>query len=139
MATRAQVLAEARRWLGTPFHHQGRLIGVGVDCVGLVVGVARALGIGVEDRCGYARLPDGASLAAELQRQLRPLPLGRAAPGDVLLLRIRRQPQHVGFLGEAATLIHAYSGADRVVETPLTGWWWQRVLTAYRFPGIEED
>ena len=37
--TRTDVVAAAREWLGTPFHHQARLRGVGVDCVGLVIGV----------------------------------------------------------------------------------------------------
>jgi cell wall-associated NlpC family hydrolase len=29
---RAAVVAEARSWLGTPFHHQGRVKAAGVDC-----------------------------------------------------------------------------------------------------------
>jgi hypothetical protein len=33
-------IAQARTWIGTPFHHQGRLKGVGCDCLGLIVGVA---------------------------------------------------------------------------------------------------
>lgn len=27
-----QAVAEAITWLGTPYHHQGRVKGVGVDC-----------------------------------------------------------------------------------------------------------
>lgn len=30
-----QFLAEVHRWLGTPFQHFGRILGVGVDCVHL--------------------------------------------------------------------------------------------------------
>ncbi len=30
--TRSGVLTEARKWIGTPWHHQGRINGVGVDC-----------------------------------------------------------------------------------------------------------
>lgn len=136
--TRAQILDEARAWLGTPFHHQGRVKGVGVDCVGLLAGVARALGLTVVDRTDYGRGPDGHSLAAALDAQMRQLAPTQAGPGDVLLLRIRRWPQHVGILGEGGTLIHAHAGAGRVVETPLAGWWGQRVLAAYRFPGLED-
>lgn len=136
MATREQVLAEARSWLGTPFHHQGRLKGVGVDCIGLVVGVARALGMAATDRPGYARTPDGETLTAALDAQMRRIKAADA--GDVLLLRIRRLPQHVGFLGEGGTLIHAHSGADKVVETPMTDRWWERVVAAYRFIDMED-
>ena len=39
------MIAAARACLGTPFHHQGRMPGVGLDCIGLVI-VALA-------RCGY--------------------------------------------------------------------------------------
>ncbi len=138
MATRRQILDEARAWLGTPFHHQGRVRGVGVDCIGLIVGVARGLGMAVADRTDYARLPDGHGLAAALDDQMRRLAQTEPGPGDVLLLRIRHQPQHVGILGEGGTLIHAHAGAGRVVETPLAGWWGRRVLAVYRFPKVED-
>ena len=42
-AQRAAVVAEARSWLGTPYHHQGALAGAGCDCLGLVRGVWRDL------------------------------------------------------------------------------------------------
>lgn len=34
--TRAGILADARSWIGTPYHHKGRVKGVGVDCGGLI-------------------------------------------------------------------------------------------------------
>ena len=37
--TRGRILAEARSWLGTPFHHKGRVKHVGVDCGGYIYGV----------------------------------------------------------------------------------------------------
>ena len=46
MATGLDVVRMARTWLGTPYHHQGRVKGAGVDCGGLVIGVARFLMIG---------------------------------------------------------------------------------------------
>ncbi len=138
MVTRAEILAAARGWVGTPFRHQGRLKGVGVDCVGLVAGVARDVGIAVRDRTDYGRVPDGRSLGQALGEQLIPLPATAARPGDVLLTRIRRDPQHVGILGEHGSLIHACAGAGRVIETRLDERWWPRVLAAFRFPDIEE-
>jgi NlpC/P60 family putative phage cell wall peptidase len=32
MSLRDQIVAEARTWIGTPYHHEARLKGVGVDC-----------------------------------------------------------------------------------------------------------
>ncbi len=40
---RAKIVAEARRWIGTPYRHQASCIGAGADCLGLVRGVWRAL------------------------------------------------------------------------------------------------
>ena len=37
--TRAAVVAHARAWIGTPYHHQASHIGVGTDCLGLIRGV----------------------------------------------------------------------------------------------------
>lgn len=36
MSWRDQIVAEARTWLGTPYHHKGRIKGVGVDCGGII-------------------------------------------------------------------------------------------------------
>lgn len=134
MVTADLVLAEARDWLGTPFRHQGRRKGVGVDCIGLIVGVAHALGLDPCDRTGYPRQPDGRSLEEALDRHLLRLGPGDMRPGDILLMRIRRLPQHVGILAERGMLIHAHSSAGRVVEMRLDARWWDRVVAAYRFP-----
>ena len=41
LITRAAIVAEARSWLGTPYHHQASRKGAGADCLGLVRGVWR--------------------------------------------------------------------------------------------------
>ena len=40
---RDEIVEAARAWLGTPYHHQASLRGVGCDCLGLVRGVWREL------------------------------------------------------------------------------------------------
>ncbi len=52
MATGLEVVRVARTWLGTPYHHQGRVKGAGVDCAGLSVGVAKELGLSDVDVTG---------------------------------------------------------------------------------------
>ena len=139
MTTRADVIAEARTWAGTPFHHQARLKGVGCDCIGLVLGVGRALGLlppGL-DATGYARQPDGSSLRDGFDRYGVPLAIEQVRPGDILLMRIRRDPQHVGILLPGGAIIHAHSAVGRVVEVPLDERWMERVLGAYAYPGLE--
>jgi NlpC/P60 family putative phage cell wall peptidase len=43
MIDRAAIVAEARTWIGTLYHHQASVKGIGCDCLGLVREVWRAL------------------------------------------------------------------------------------------------
>lgn len=138
MTTRADIVAAAEGWLGTPFRHQGRAKGVGCDCAGLLVGVGRELGLPVGDVQAYSRQPDGASLQRHLERLAVPVPLAKARAGDVLLLRIGRHPRHLALLCPGGWMIHAWSDAGAVVRTRLTDRWRRRIVAAYRFPGIED-
>jgi cell wall-associated NlpC family hydrolase len=56
-------------------------------------------------------------------------------PGDVLLMRIRRDPQHLAIYA-GGTIIHSYFDAGKVCEHDLTGLWSQRVVAVYRFKGV---
>ena len=53
---RGAIVEAARHWLGTPYHHQASLRGVGCDCLGLVRGVWRDL-LGEELRVGVDQVP----------------------------------------------------------------------------------
>lgn len=43
--TPAAVIAEARRWIGTPYHHRASVFGAGVDCARMPIAVYSAVGI----------------------------------------------------------------------------------------------
>jgi cell wall-associated NlpC family hydrolase len=133
--SRQAVVATARRYLGTPFRHQGR--GDALDCVGLAFQVARDLGLEPEDRAAYGRQPHGLELKRELDARLRPIAKDQAQPGDVVLLAWRRlMPAHAAILGDgpdgALVLIHADGQVGRVVEHRLDREWWGRIVCAYR-------
>lgn len=144
MITGAAIVAEARTWLGTPFHHQGRVKGAGVDCVGTPGESARALGCKVDYPSGYSRLPDGVTLESELDRQMLIVwqrgmgdRLALMRPGDVLMFRMPKLPRHVGLYcgvvdGEHR-FIHATSDAGRVVEVNLDAYWQRALKKVYRF------
>lgn len=140
MTTRAAIVAEARSWLGTPFMHQGRLKGVAVDCAGLVIGVARELGLPIVDVGGYGRIPQRAQLEAELAAQMDPVALRELGAGDVILLRIEREPQHLAIVSELEPLsaVHAFNqkGLARCVEHALDPRWQRRILGAWRYRGV---
>ncbi len=43
MIDTATIVRRARGWLGTPYHHQASVKGVGCDCLGLIRGLWREL------------------------------------------------------------------------------------------------
>ena len=141
--TRADVVAAARGWLDTPFHHQARLKGVGVDCAGLVIGVARELGLVAPDFdvSGYARQPDGVSLIGWCDQYMARVPQDQMQPGDVIVVAFDVDPQHLGILGDyrhgGLSIIQSLGvTARRVVETRLMFSSAMRYVAAYRLPGV---
>lgn len=145
--TGARIVAEARGWIGTPYLHQASVKGAGTDCLGLLRGVWRAV-IGPEPEAVPAYTWDWAEpsgqevLLGAALRWLRPKALTEAAPGDVLLFRMRDGgiAKHVGIaarIGPAPTFIHAYTGHG-VLESPLSGPWARRVVARFAFPTGEE-
>lgn len=144
MATREQVVSEARRWLGTPFVHQARVRGHGCDCVGLPIGVARSLGLLARsfDVGDYARLPDGRKLLAQCDDVMTRIARKALQPGDVILVRWGRAPQHLGIVAEhhfgGLSMIHAHGSEGRggVVEQTLDAAMQARVVACYRLPGV---
>jgi cell wall-associated NlpC family hydrolase len=133
MVTRADVIAEARRWKETRWHHQGRN-SAGIDCIGLVIMVSHALGLSDFDITDYARQPDPKMMRGLLAAHMDPI--AKPEPGDVLLMRFEKEPQHVAILTDIG-IIHAYAQARKVVEHRLDSLWRSRIVGAYRYKGLE--
>lgn len=136
MIARADIVAAARGWLGTPWHHQGRLKGVGVDCVGVVIGVAGELGISDFDITGYGHRPDSRELERLAGHLMVEVPVAEAQPGDVLLLDVDKQPQHLAFVTDVG-MLHAYAPLRRVVEHRRDAAWDDRIVAVFQLPGVE--
>ncbi len=132
----AEIIAVARSWLGTPWRHQGRLKGVAADCGGLIIGVGRELGLLDFDTRAYGRIPDGQRLRALCDEHLASRPVTDVQPGDVLLMRFTRHPQHLAIVGNHGapfSLIHAYADAGACVEHGADPKWRRRIVAAYAF------
>jgi NlpC/P60 family putative phage cell wall peptidase len=152
--TRAEIVAEATAWLGTPYRHQASLKGVGCDCLGLVRGVWRAL-YGGEPEQAPAYTPDWAeaagaeTLAAAAGRHMAAIAADDAKAGDVLLFRWRSNvpAKHAAILVSSRSglrfdaapwrMIHAQQGAAVTMAT-LSPWWRRRIAYAFRFPGVTD-
>jgi NlpC/P60 family putative phage cell wall peptidase len=143
-ASRTQIVAEARSWIGTPYRHQASLKGVGCDCLGLVRGVWRAFHAREpEPMPAYA--PDWAeatgreSLAEAAARHLTPIDPASFMPGDLLLFRWRAglPAKHAAIVTAPDKMVHAHDGAA-VAEVAIAPWWRRRLAYAFRFPNVME-
>lgn len=139
---RETVVSTARSWLGTPFVHQARLKHAGVDCVGLVIGVGKELGI-IDpsfDVIEYARIPDGIRLMAGAKANLIEVPHAEMQVGDIVVVKFDKYPQHFGFLGDyrhgGFSIIHAASAYGKVVEQRLMFTKAMGFVAAFKLPGV---
>jgi NlpC/P60 family putative phage cell wall peptidase len=136
-------VAEARRWLGTPYVHQAAMCGAGTDCLGLIRGVWRTL-YGAEPETvppytqDWAEPGNREELWQAARRWLKEVPRREVAVADVLLFRMRTGSiaKHLGLVtaeGPEACFIHAYSGHG-VIESSLSSPWLRRVVAKFEFP-----
>ncbi len=132
--SRREIVACARSLLGTPYRHQGRQPGRGLDCVGVVVAIAQHFGISDYDIHDYPRLPEGDRLLREAGiAGFRPL--ATAAAGDVYCFRMVHDPQHLAIATDIG-ILHACARRGRVIEHRLDAAWRRRIVAAFRFPGV---
>lgn len=141
--TREAIVTAARGWLGTPYHHQASLKGIGCDCLGLIRGLWREI-VGPEPEVlpPYTRdwgdaTGSEALIAAGCRHLVRLDALSEAGAGDVLVFRMRDHgvAKHAGILVTRDRLIHAQEELG-VIEVELGRWWRRRAVAAFRFPGI---
>lgn len=133
----SDVVTAARGWIDTPFLHQARERGAGVDCIGLVLGVAHELGIwpGHFDYRDYGPQPHNGLLLARMRQHCMEIPLEQASPGCVFLMRWWDEPHHVAIFADE-TIVHAAASFKRVVEQGYRGKWPKRTQHAFRLPGV---
>ena len=129
--TADEIVAAARAELGTPFAHQGRTPGKALDCIGLVIVVARNWH-DVAEPGAYGRLPVDGRLESEVDAHPLLVRVREPQAGDVLLMRFGVNPQHAAICA-GETIIHSYSSVGKVVEHRFSDVWRKRVVRAYRF------
>jgi|tagenome__1003787_1003787.scaffolds.fasta_scaffold20874736_2 NlpC/P60 family putative phage cell wall peptidase len=137
-----RIITEARSWIGTPYHHQASLKGIGCDCLGLLRGVWRAV-IGEEPAAPPPYSPDWAearrddALVEAARRHLVEVEGGVFEAGDVLLFRFRQHlpAKHCAIAVTPARMVHAHDGAA-VCEVAITPWWRRHLAGVFRFPAL---
>jgi NlpC/P60 family putative phage cell wall peptidase len=135
-----QVIASARGWLGTPYHDQASVKGVGCDCLGLIRGVWREV-VGAEPLALPAYSRDWGETGsreplAEAARRVMPeMPVVDIVPGALILFRMRvgAVAKHCGIVTAPGRFIHAYERTG-VVEVTLDQAWRRRLAFVFLFP-----
>jgi len=143
---RAEIVARARAFVGTPYQLNARINGVAIDCAGLPVHLAQGFGIPVEQYLKDGRTPAPIEMRQELDKHLIRTSRAEMQIGDVAWIRMRDgvEPQHLAIVGDyklgGFTLIHAYnrSGLSKVVEHRIDATWANRIVGVWRVPGVEE-
>lgn len=140
MVKRADIAAAARRRIGTPFVHQGRLDGIGLDCAGVVIRVAQELGLSDFDTRDYPAQPNPVAMRAALLAHLEVVRFAEIDVGDVLWFKVELDPQHLALLvsREPLMMVHAFSkpGVMKVIEAHVDAFWRSRIAGCFRYRGV---
>ena len=140
-----EIVGFARECINTPFRHQGRVCGYGekfgdkycggLDCAGVIIHCAKKLGIEHADMQGYPRLPYKNMLQDFLDAQpnLTKVPISEMGEGDVILMRIKAAPQHLGIYAGNGYMIHAYEEIEKTALQRIDDVWLKKITAVYRF------
>ena len=147
MVKKEELIKSLLTFIDTPYKHQGRLKGVGIDCAGLIVEVIKEVGLDASfDLKGYDRIPDGQTLSklCHTYGTIKEIKNNNYFfdDGDVLLFNFLGNPQHLGFyykLNNLDYFIHAYGEAsiNKVIIQRLDTKWKQRLNGVFKIKGVE--
>ncbi len=123
------VAREAMSWLGTPYHHHGRVKGAGVDCAQILAAVYEEAGLVPHLDLGqYApqwHLHRSEELYLGWLAKVGARRVEAPIKGDVGVWRFGRTFSHGGIFVEDDLVVHSYIGKGviltRLREEPLVG------------------
>lgn len=127
------IVAAARDCVGTRFRAQGRTPGLGLDCVGVALAAAAAVGVRIDPPV-YALGGDHEGDLDALLAAAGCTVVAIAEPGDLLAVAPSPGRRHLAVVTPAG-VVHAHAGLGRVVEGPLDPDW--MLIAAWRLPQPE--
>jgi cell wall-associated NlpC family hydrolase len=110
---RSLIVSAAEKWIGTPYHHNARLLGVGVDCAQLLAAVYEEAGVIGHVSPRYAHdwhLHNSGEQFIDwvLRCGGREIEEVSSLPGDLVLWRWGRTFSHGGILIGGGNVVHAW-------------------------------
>ncbi len=119
----AAVVAEAMTWLRTPYPHNARVKGAGVDCIQILIAVYSAVGL-IDDVVTGDYVPDWMlhrdeeCYLAGITRYTHLIEIPK--PGDIAMFKFGRTASHGAIVMEWPMIIHAYRNEGLVTCTDAT-------------------
>lgn len=150
---RQRFIAAALVWENTPYHMNQCQLGLGVDCINVPIAAARDAGLPFvphevpPEYRGYSGRPAGRTLKLILDKYLYEMSRDVRLPGDLILFKLREDPQHLAILVSDTQILHAAAvdpmnrrgrRRGRVKISDMTWKWEERIVQVYRIPGIDE-
>lgn len=137
----AEAVKEALTWLETPYHHQGRIKGVGVDCGTLICEVFEK--VGLMDHLDPRPYPQDWHLHQLGERYLEHVKsvcfeVDEPQPGDVVLYKIGLCVSHGGIVIDWPLIIHSYLKSGVVLLDATKGSWPKRLSGFYRMNPLKD-
>ena len=134
---RSEFIKVVRTWKDTPFMHQGRQKGLGVDCIGLVICVGWETGLYTgPDYGGYPKAFSKDTITPVLDSYLAKTSKAELDVGDLILFKFLVIPKHVAIY-TGSGIIHSFASAGKVVETSFDSYWQKRAVGYYKMLGLE--
>ncbi|WP_159137712.1 C40 family peptidase [Acinetobacter pittii] len=136
-----EAVQEALTWLGTPYHHQGRVKGVGVDCGTLICEVFEK--VGLMDHLDPRPYPPDWHMHQMGQRYLE-LILGVCdaiegppQPGDIVLYQFGKCISHGAIVMEWPQVIHSYLHQGVIIQDGTKGSLARRIAGFFRMKRLK--
>lgn len=139
---RQAVVQEALCWLGTPYLHQGRVMGAGVDCGMFLMEVFERAGVWPHIEPEPYRpdwfLHQGAERYLDTFSGHTMEIEGTPLPGDIILLRVGRHVAHGAIVEAYPGVIHAHGRAGVVLDdVEQTSWFRDNFASARSAWGVQ--
>lgn len=135
-----ELIEYSRTWLDTPWQHNQRCRGVGVDCVQLVVDIYQHAGLDIKNPPNYPRSPRLTTIEGQINSLAEFIEVDKMQPSDMLLIRTGNIPHHLGIVMSENSFIHADNSTmvGRVIESPID-LWSRRIVGVYRIKKLLTD
>ena len=139
MPTVNEFIETARTWIGVPYKQSGSHRN-GANCIGLLIGIAREAGLETiaeeaAPHADFAHPPESGAILKIMKEYLNKIPMSDSLPGDIMLFKIGREPQHIALLTEFGIILHADIHSGKTVEHKLPETW--RPIAVFRIKELD--